>query len=170
MNKTLILISSILFIMLLSAASCKTTEENYKAAYDIAVRKQETGAGRDVSSFITRERRLNEYKQVGTDSVRIVIENVSVIDGPVNNIGKYGVVVGEFKQVFNAKSYRDRINNAENNTDAPAFVAMNSMKQYYVIYRSFDTKTAAAAFLKDKNNFKIKTQIDETWILEMLKK
>mgnify|MGYP003307732860 FL=1 len=157
-------------MMLLSAASCKTTEENYKAAYDIAVRRQETGAGQDVSSFITREKRLNEYKQIGTDSVRIVIENVSIIDNPGKNIEKYGVVVGEFKQVFNAKSYRDRINNTENNSDAPAFVVMNTMKKYYVIYRSFNTKTEAAAFLKDKNNFKIKTQIDEVWILEMLKK
>ena len=170
MNKTLFLISSILFMMLLSAASCKTTEENYKAAYDIAVRRQETGAGQDVSSFITREKRLNEYKQIGTDSVRIVIENVSIIDNPGKNIEKYGVVVGEFKQVFNAKSYRDRINNTENNSDAPAFVVMNTMKKYYVIYRSFNTKTEAAAFLKDKNNFKIKTQIDEVWILDMLKK
>lgn len=170
MNKTLFLISSILFMMLLSAASCKTTEENYKAAYDIAIRRQETGAGQDVSSFITREKRLNEYKQIGTDSVRIVIENVSIIDNPVTNVGKYGVVVGEFKQVFNAKSYRNRINNTENNSDAPAFVVMNTMKKYYVIYRSFNTKTEAATFLKDKNNFKIKNQIDEVWILEMLKK
>lgn len=157
-------------MMLLSTASCKTTEENYKAAYDIAIRRQETGAGQDVSSFITREKRLNEYKQIGTDSVRIVIENVSIIDNPVTNVGKYGVVVGEFKQVFNAKSYRNRINNTENNSDAPAFVVMNTMKKYYVIYRSFNTKTEAAAFLKDKNNFKIKKQIDEVWILEMLKK
>ena len=157
-------------MMLLSAASCKTTEENYKAAYDIAVRRQESGAGQDVSSFITREKRLNEYKQIGTDSVRIVIENVSIIDNTGKDIEKYGVVVGEFKQVFNAKSYRDRINNTENNSDSPAFVVMNTMKKYYVIYRSFNTKTEAAAFLKDKNNFKIKTQIDEVWILEMLKK
>lgn len=170
MNKTLYLIGSIVFMMLLSAASCKTTEENYKAAYDIAVKKQESGAGRDVSSYISRERRLNEYKQVGTDSVRIVIEHVSVVDGPVNNAKKYGVVVGEFKQVFNARSYRDRINNAENSPETPAFVVMNAMKQYYVIYRSFDTKTEAAAFMKNKGNFKINTQTDEVWILEMLKK
>lgn len=170
MNKTLYLIGSIVFMMLLSAASCKTTEENYKAAYDIAVKKQESGAGRDVSSYISRERRLNEYKQVGTDSVRIVIEHVSVVDGPVNNAKKYGVVVGEFKQVFNARSYRDRINNAENSPETPAFVVMNAMKQYYVIYRSFDTKTGAAAFMRNKGNFKINTQTDEVWILEMLKK
>lgn len=170
MNKTLYLIGSIVFMMLLSAASCKTTEENYKAAYDIAVKKQESGAGRDVSSYISREKRLNEYKQVGTDSVRIVIEHVSVVDGPVNNAEKYGVVVGEFKQVFNARSYRDRINNAENSPETPAFVVMNVMKQYYVIYRSFDTKTGAAAFMKNKGNFKINTQTDEVWILEMLKK
>ncbi len=170
MNKTLYLIGSIVFMMLLSAASCKTTEENYKAAYDIAVKKQESGAGRDVSSYISRERRLNEYKQVGTDSVRIVIEHVSVVDGPVNNAEKYGVVVGEFKQVFNARSYRDRINNAENSLETPAFVVMNAMKQYYVIYRSFDTKTGATAFMKNKGNFKINTQTDEVWILEMLKK
>lgn len=170
MNKTLYLIGSIVFMMLLSAASCKTTEENYKAAYDIAVKKQESGAGRDVSSYISRERRLNEYKQVGTDSVRIVIEHVSVVDGPVNNAKKYGVVVGEFKQVFNARSYRDRINNAENSPETPAFVVMNAMKQYYVIYRSFDTKTGAATFMKNKGNFKINTQTDEVWILEMLRK
>lgn len=168
MNKAYYLLNMVAFMLLLSVASCKTTEENYKAAYDIAVKKQESGAGKDVSTIISQEKRKREYQLIGKDSIRVKTEYISMIDGPVNNVEKYGIVVGEFKQVFNARSYRNRINNIENDSVNPAFVVMNRMKQYYVIYRSFESKNAAAAFMKNESNFKVRNKAKETWILEML--
>lgn len=168
MNKAYYLLNMVAFMLLLSVASCKTTEENYKAAYDIAVKKQESGAGKEVSTIISQEKRKREYQLIGKDSIRVKTEYISIIDGPVNNVEKYGIVVGEFKQVFNARSYRNRINNIENDSVNPAFVVMNRMKQYYVIYRSFESKNAAAAFMKNESNFKVRNKAKETWILEML--
>lgn len=168
MNKAYYLLNMVAFMLLLSVASCKTTEENYKAAYDIAVKKQESGAGKEVSTIISQEKRKREYQLIGNDSIRVKTEYISIIDGPVNNVEKYGIVVGEFKQVFNARSYRNRINNIENDSVNPAFVVMNRMKQYYVIYRSFESKNAAAAFMKNESNFKVRNKAKETWILEML--
>lgn len=168
MNKAYYLLNMMAFMLLLSVASCKTTEENYKAAYDIAVKKQESGAGKEVSSIISQEKRKREYQLIGKDSIRVKTEYISIIDGPVNNVEKYGIVVGEFKQVFNARSYRNRINNIENDSVNPAFVVMNRMKQYYVIYRSFESKNDAVAFMKNESNFKVRNKAKETWILEML--
>lgn len=168
MNKAYYLLNMVAFMLLLSVASCKTTEENYKAAYDIAVKKQESGAGKEVSTIISQEKRKREYQLIGKDSIRVKTEYISMIDDPVNNVEKYGIVVGEFKQVFNARSYRNRINNIENDSVNPAFVVMNRMKQYYVIYRSFESKNAAAAFMKNESNFKVRNKAKETWILEML--
>ena len=37
--KTILKLSVMSLVLLVSATSCKTTEENYKAAYDIAVKK-----------------------------------------------------------------------------------------------------------------------------------
>lgn len=146
--------------------SCKTSEENYKAAYDVALRRQVGGAGRDVSGFIQREQNIAQLQAVEGDTVRIVTENVRMIDGNDADIKAYSVVVGNFKQVFNARSYSKRINNAE--SDAPSYVVMNPEKNYYVVYRGFDTKEEAAKMLRQKS-YKIGTQLDVPWILELSK-
>ena len=166
MKKTLYLIISVIIISVLGT-SCKTTEENYKAAYDTALQKKELGKDRDVSAFIERERRMREYTTVDGDSVKMLSQRVSMLDGNPADVKRYGVVVGNFKQVFNARSFRERVNAAENNTEAPAYVVKNSQNEYLVVYRGFETKSEAAAFLKDKNNFKISTATEEPWILEV---
>lgn len=158
------MIAAVLFS--LCTTSCKTSEENYKAAYDVALRKQEGGAGRDVSAFIRREQNLAQYKKIDGDSVRIVTETVRMVDGNDADIRNYGVVVGDFKQVFNARSYAKRINDAE--SDTPSYVVINAEKRYYVVYRGFDTKEEAAQLLRDKK-YKIGTQLSEPWILEQKK-
>lgn len=152
----------------ISVTSCKTTEENYKAAYEIAARKQVGGVTRDVSSFIEREKRLGEQKVIMGDSVRMLTQPVRMVDGDDSAIHNYCVVVGDFKQVFNARSFCKRINDAEKDTNIPPYVVVNSEKHYYVIYRGFDTKEEAAGFLKNKENFKVKIPIEEPWILEKL--
>lgn len=153
-------------ILAVSATSCKTTEENYKAAYDIAARKQVGGVSRDVSAFIEREKRLGERKLIMGDSVRVLTQRVKMVEGDDTSIHNYCVVVGDFKQVFNASSFSKRINDVEKDTIKPSYVVVNPEKRYYVIYKGFDTKEEAAGFLKNMDNFKIKIPIEEPWILE----
>ena len=155
-------------ILSLIGTSCKTSEENYKAAYEIAARKQMGETGRDVSGFIEREKRLSDKKVILGDTVKVVTERVKMVDGEDAAIQNYSVVVGDFKQVFNARSFCTRINNAENNAKLPAYVLINNEKRYYVVYRGFATKEEAATFLSNKENFKVKSPLEEPWILEKL--
>ena len=154
-------------VVTLVMASCKTTEENYRSAYEIAAeRKMGTSTGdRTLNGFIERERRLSETKVVAGDSVRIVTEHVSMVDGKASDVHKCCVVVGDFQQVFNARSFCKRINEAEGNTDA--YVVMNAQKVYYVVYKGFATREDAASFLRNKENFKILVPKKEPWIVEL---
>ena len=165
MKRMIRTISLIAGALLLAMTSCKTTEENYKAAYDIAVQRNQMGVDRNLSAFIEREKHLAEFSVIEGDTVRIITEKVSMVDFDASAMKNYGVVVGEFKQIFNARSYRDRINLAENDTENPAYVVMNPEKKYYVIYKGFDTKEAATAFIKNYDNFKI-TPPHDPWLLE----
>lgn len=155
-----------LMMLAVSATSCKTTEENYKAAYDIAARKQVGGVSRDVSAFIEREKRLGERKLIMGDSVRVLTQRVKMVEGDDTSIHNYCVVVGDFKQVFNASSFSKRINDVEKDTITPSYVVVNPEKRYYVIYKGFNTKEEAAVFLMNRDNFKIRIPIEEPWILE----
>lgn len=154
-------------VVTLVVTSCKTTEENYRSAYEIAAeRKMGTSTGdRTLNGFIEREKRLSETKVVAGDSVRIVTEHVSMVDGKASDMHKCCVVVGDFQQVFNARSFCKRINEAEGNTDS--YVVMNAQKVYYVVYKGFATREEAASFLRKKDNFKILVPKKEPWIVEL---
>lgn len=152
-------------VMAVFAMSCKTTEENYRSAYEIAAERRMGTADRQLGGFIEREKRLAQTRVVAGDSVRMVTERVVMVDGQASDLKKYCVVVGDFKQVFNARSFRTRINEAEGNTDS--YVVMNPEKMYYVVYKGFETKEDAAKFLRDKNNFKIIVPKKEPWIVEV---
>ena len=72
------------------------------------------------------------------------------------------MVVGEYKQAFNARSFRDRLKKEEK----PAYVVIDSEKVYYVIAHGFDTSAEAAAYIKriDKE-VKMRIPIEKPWIL-----
>ena len=147
------------------ATSCKTTEENYRSAYEIAAERKMGTANRDLSGFIEREKRLAQTRVVAGDSVRMVTERVTMVDGKNADLHKYCVVVGDFKQVFNARSFRNRINEAEG--DSTSYVVMNPEKLYYVVYKGFAVKEDAAEFLRNNDNFKIVVPKKEPWIVEL---
>lgn len=167
MKKQIFKACAMMLMLLVATSSCKTTEANYKAAYDVAKAKTQQGGDREITGFIEREKRLNDYSLVGGDSVKVISEFVSIIDGDAADVKTYGVVVGDFKQVFNARSFRDRIKEVENNTDSPAYVAVSPAKRYYVVYKGFDDIKDASKFLKNKKNFKIGIPLEEPWILEL---
>ena len=126
---------------------CKTTEANYRAAYEKAIENRDKNA---VDSTIYGRFR-QEMKQTGVvsgnDTVPIRVQHVAVTEGGGGireYIRPYNIVVGEFKQVFNAKSLRERL---VNGGYPRAFVVNTREPYYYVIIGGYDKIGEARAAL-----------------------
>lgn len=127
-----------------AATSCRTTEANYRAAYEKAV------AGRDsltaIENTIYGRHRRNastSLSVVGNDTVEMISTRVRVTEGGggINeNLKPYSVVVGQFKQLVNAKSLRERLADAGY---PGAFVVETAEPYYYILLSSFPTRAEA---------------------------
>lgn len=117
-------------------AACKPSEANYKMAYESAKQKQLTGDSLIDAGLTDQQRpRLMVF---GGDTLPVVTDYVGYTkDGGADTnraiVKRYCVVVGKFKQVFNARSMRERLN-AQGYSNA--FVLHNNMKDYFVIAAS----------------------------------
>ena len=121
-------------------ASCKTTEANYKAAYE------KTIAARDSSESIDDTIYGKERRQKNTNTVESAHGNVEVTTqlvkvtkdggGTPENLRRYNVVAGQFKQQFNAISLRNRL--ADNGYPG-AFVVETAEPYYYIVTGSYAT-------------------------------
>lgn len=139
-----ILFFCITALALLAIVSCKTNENNYRAAYEAAVAQRQESSGID-STIYSRIR--NSARQssltVGTDSLPLRTEYIGYPkDGGSSreNVGRYCVVVGQFKQIFNAKAMRDRLI-----TDGYHAMIVNTREPlYYVVAASCTTAAEAA--------------------------
>ena len=149
-------------LMLLTA--CHSNEANYKAAYDKARAKQSETIGEEDRLRIEAERKRH-IEVVGGDSVRIVPIFTNVTDDSASVAHRYNVVVGQFKQVFSARNYRDRLRDDK----APeAFLLYSAGRdpRYYVIALTSDDKAVAADFCATAaQRLGIKVLEPEPWIL-----
>ena len=150
---------------LMMFTSCHTTEENYRASYELAANKTKEGVGADTYAKIVAEQRRNT-DVVNGDSVRIVAHFVGLIDVEKAQTKRYNVVLRGFKQVVNARSMRDRLIKEGHN----AYVLYyEKEKLYYVIIEAFDTREGAADFLHNaKSRVKMNVPLDNLWILEKI--
>jgi hypothetical protein len=136
------------FAMMLSGG-CKTTEANYRQAYEKAI------AARDnIDSTIYGQirRQFNEQAvvTVSGDTVNVRVMHVRVTPdggGIAENLHRYNVVAGQFKQLFNARSMRNRM--ADNGFPG-AFVVETAEPYYYVVASSHNTAAEASAALKSQ--------------------
>lgn len=141
-------------------AGCKTSEANYRAAYEKAV------AGRDSVTPIEntiygshRRAVVSSLGVAGRDTVEIISARVAVTKdaGGINeNLRAYSVVVGQFKQLVNARSMRNRLVDA----GYPAtFVVNTAEPYYYVLVASYGSRNeaveAAVALRADAAKFPI---------------
>ena len=76
---------------LMMFTSCHTTEENYRASYELAANKTKEGVGADTYAKIVAEQRRNT-DVVNGDSVRIVAHFVGLIDVEKAQTKRYQVV------------------------------------------------------------------------------
>ncbi|MCM1521567.1 MAG: SPOR domain-containing protein [Muribaculaceae bacterium] len=135
-----------LFILLgvLALVGCKTSEANYKAAYEAAVGQQREAAALDSTIYgqVRTQARMSVLK-VGNDSLPLKTEQIGYTEnGGASRatLHRYNVVVGQFKQVFNARQMRERLM-AGGYPDA--VIVHTREPLYYVITASVSTPEEA---------------------------
>lgn len=158
----------LIFSLLLAAlalTACHTTEENYRTAYEKAVEKTRLNMGEELYDEIQAERRRDNYVIDG-DSIRLLRCRYNVVDDKNDVARKYGVVVGEFKQKFNAQNYCGRLKKERHNS----FVAYyHKDRTYFVVIESYDDVAVAAAFMRIMDQkTKIPPAVPMPWVVERL--
>lgn len=125
----------------LSLAACHTSEENYKAAYDIAKQKERDGLD-DQTYELIQEEKESQFSIVGNDTVKTETEHFAIVENDDTTVvvKKYNVAVGKYKMLVNAKAHRNRMRS--NGFDS--FLLMTGTPVYYVVIGTFDTLEEAA--------------------------
>lgn len=158
------LLYCITLALLLTA--CYTTEENYKAAYDKAKERTRENMGGTIYDMSQAER-VRATEIINGDSVRLLRSYFNVVDDKYENTKKFGVVVAEFDQILNARSYRDRLK--QNEGFQSYVVYTNREKKYCVVAQAYDDKEPAALFIRNiKQHMKMKVLVPRPYILQRL--
>lgn len=152
MRKTIIILAVLgLF------AACKPSETHYKEAYESAIAKRDRDGGME-STVYNRYRDLakHDFVKAGDDSLAVVTEFIGITsdaDVPVDTVRKhmkpYNIVVGSFKQIFNAREMRRRL--ADGGYAFP-FVVHTREPLYYVVSETCSTPAEAAEALSRVSN------------------
>lgn len=139
----------VVFIICASLVSCKTSEANYRAAYEKTVAAKDAENADETIYGGSRRKPSQSFMMNGTDTVFVNVKMVSplVSEGEEKpEMRKLMVVVGQFKQKFNALSLRDRV---AANGYPEAFVVQTSEPYYYIVAQSFDDVSSALAALDE---------------------
>lgn len=126
--------------------SCRTSEENYRQAYeraiagrDSAMALENTIYGRDRRDFATTTVRLGD-REIGLVGRTVGVDEPS---GSLREyLKRYSVVVGRFKQPFNARDMRSRL---ADGGYPRAIVLKTAEPYYYVAVESTDDLARAVA-------------------------
>lgn len=150
MRKISILAAFIVMIAVMTG--CKTNENNYRAAYDAAVAQREESSGVDSTIYarIRNEARMNNLVVAG-DTLPIRTEYIGYTDGGGSsreNVMRYNVVVGQFKQIFNAKAMRTRL---LEQGYPDAMIVHTREPLYYVVTGTYSSAVEAAEALRKVN-------------------
>lgn len=126
--------------------SCRTTEANYRKAYETAVEKRNEAYTSDEVARINHEEAIPKTLYKG-DSIPLRGRYVNTLktDPPVTPAKKYSVVVASFKQKFNANSVATRLRE-QGYTDVRILVDRDNT--YFVAATSFPTLGEAVASLE----------------------
>ncbi len=143
--------------------SCHTNEKNYRESYEKTLELNRTGERGEQYQQDLARRTQNNYVVDG-DSIRLRNLYFNVTDDKAEVAKKYGVVVAEFQQKFNAISCRDRLRQEEH---LPAYVVyVASEKTYCVVAQSFDDISVAAVFTNNIEKYmKMKVLVPKAWVI-----
>ncbi|MDE6176056.1 MAG: SPOR domain-containing protein [Paramuribaculum sp.] len=147
--------------------SCKTTEQNYKSAYEVAKARQNDNGGLDSTVYSRlRPQGKGAAMAVGSDSLAfntVTIGYTADCGASAETVKRYNIVVGQFKQIFNAKAMRKRL--IDQGYEG-AMVVHTREPLYYVIASSCATPEEALAELRrvgDDGRLKLKEPFP--WVL-----
>lgn len=144
--KSIKLLTGVLLLSVIFTA-CKTTEENYRKAYETALEKQNEGYTSDEITQMAREEAIPRTLFNG-DSIPLKGMYVSTVklDPPVTAASRYNVIVATFKQKFNAMSVLTRLRDAGYNNGR---LLIDRDQTFYVAASTTDTLKNAVATLKE---------------------
>lgn len=130
----------LLAVAVVTLTGCKSSEKNYRQAYERAVAGRD-GAAAELDSTIYGKVR-NDFSlnsvTVGGRKVDIKTQHVRVTDGGggiAESLHHYSVVAAQFKQIFTARSMRERLFEAGY---PGAFIVETAEPYYYVVTGSYD--------------------------------
>ena len=130
-------------------SGCKTSEANYRAAYEKAVAGRDSGDAIENTIYGAKRRDIDSRKIIADgDTVEARVQRVVMTPdggGISENLRMYNVVVGQFKQEFNAVSMRNRL--ADSGYPG-TFGVQNNEPYYYVVLGSYDTQAEAVQAIK----------------------
>ncbi len=158
----------IILVLAAVLTGCKTNENNYRQAYEAAVAQREESAGLDstIYSRIRNSARTSKLV-VGADSLPVRTEYIGYTeDGGASRatVKRYNIVVGQFKQVFNAKAMRKRL--LEQGYDS-AFIVHTREPLYYVVTATCATpEDAAREFERVKSDKNIVLRAPVPFVLQ----
>lgn len=138
-------------VVLASLGGCRTTEANYREAYEKAIAGRDSSLAVDSTIYggVRRQMRMSTATLGNGSTVEVWRQHVRIAPetGALSeNLHRYNVVVGRFKQIFNARSMRNRL--VDNGTLPQCMVVETSEPYYYVVAASFRELDSAATFLK----------------------
>ncbi|MCM1110541.1 MAG: SPOR domain-containing protein [Clostridium sp.] len=134
---------------LILGAGCKPSEKHYRAAYEAARQKQEETGGIDSTIYSAmRPQGRGSIVIAGADT--LTVQTVAIgypkdSGADASTVLRYNIVVGQFKQIFNARQMRQRLIGAGYEG---ALVVNTREPLYYVVAVSCATPEEAAAALK----------------------
>ena len=120
------------FALMLSAG-CKTTEANYRQAYESARQKQTQEGDSAITAGLNNQARPRSMEFDGV-TLPVLTTGVSIPkDGgmELSRLKKFNSVAGVFRQIFNAKSMRERLMQSGY---PDAFILSNAYGTYSVSY------------------------------------
>lgn len=148
--------------LLLLVVSCKTTEKNYREAYELA---KETTQDSTMLRLIEKEQSPS-MTMVDGESVNLRKEYVSVVteDGTTKEVLKqYNIVVGRYRQIFNARSMQTRMRSL----GYDAFVIQTREPTYFVVVYSSDLIKDISSKIKEvQADKRIVVKSPFPWVLE----
>lgn len=148
MKTRILLPTAAIALAAMAMTGCKTNEQNYRSAYEVAKQAQYTGVDSTVYAKIRQEAIPTAIMADG-DSIHIKTEFVTTTkpsaDSAAPELKRYGVVVGQFKQVFNARAMQSRI---VANGYPQAYIVQTREPLYYVIAAGSDSIDTAVADMK----------------------
>ncbi len=145
--KNTIKILSGVLLLFTTATACKTTEENYRKAYEAALEKKNEGYTTDEINQMAHEEAVPKTIYNG-DSIPLKGMYVSTVklDPPVTSASRYNVVVATFKQKFNAMSVLNRLRDAGYDNGR---LLIDRDQTFYVAATTTDTLKNAVETLKE---------------------